>query len=74
MMYQAMLGNAYSSTPRMSIQVSLATVSGQTRVMANAQVRMKNAYGKEDVQDFTKQNGPRLMEYLNQAKSQVESK
>lgn len=74
MMYQAMLGNAYSSTPRVSIQISMATVSGQTRVMANAQVRMKNAYGKEDVQDFTKQNGPRLMEYLNQAKSMVESK
>lgn len=73
-MYQAMYGNANSSAPRISIQISMGTVNGQTRVMAIGQARMKNAYGKEDVQDITKQNGPKIMEYLNQAKSMVESK
>jgi hypothetical protein len=73
-MYKALLGNSYSSTPRLSIQVNMASVNGKTRVMAYSSIRMANAFGREDSQDMTQQSGVRLMEYLSQAKSQMERK
>jgi len=52
-MYQALLGNAYSSQPEWNIRINMAALNNKTRVVAQAVVRMQNAFGREDVNDMT---------------------
>jgi hypothetical protein len=52
-LYQAMLGNAYSSTPELEFHVNLASVPEGTRVFMNVSAEMQNAFGRTDRQDLT---------------------
>ncbi len=73
-MYQAMLGNSYSSSPELNARINMATTSSSTRVMAQAVVRMQNAFGREDVNDMTDgKAGAQLQEILQRIKTQVEA-
>jgi hypothetical protein len=73
-MYQALLGNAYSSTPNWYVDVNMTTIGEQTRVLAQATVHMQNAFGREDVQDFTHgKAGQQLMTILERVRAQVEA-
>ena len=73
-MYQAMLGNSYSSSPEWNARINMATSGDSTRVMAQAVVRMQNAFGREDVNDMTNgKSGVQLQEILQRIKSQVET-
>ena|SRR5690242_12775672 len=72
-MYQAMLGNSYSSTPRWNVNITLAPLTGETRVVGKAFVRMQNAFGKEDTNDMTSgKAGQQIMEMLQQVKKSLE--
>ena len=73
-MYQAMLGNSYSSSPEWNARINMATTGSSTRVMAQAVVRMQNAFGREDVNDMTDgKAGAQLQEILQRIKTQVEA-
>jgi len=73
-MYKAMLGNLYSSSPEWNVRINMATTGDSTRVMAQAIVRMQNAFGQEDVNDMTKgKAGVQLQEILQRIKVQVET-
>ena len=73
-MYQALLGSAHSSTPTWYAQINLVSIGVQTRVMAQATVRMQNAFGREDVQDFSQgKAGHELMDLLLRVKDHVEA-
>jgi hypothetical protein len=48
LLYQAALGNSYSSTPQMNISFSFAPQSGATRVFARIYTTMQNAFGRVD--------------------------
>jgi len=73
-MYQAMLGNSYSSSPEWNARINMATTGSSTRVMSQAVVRMQNAFGREDVNDMTDgKAGAQLQEILQRIKAQVEA-
>jgi hypothetical protein len=48
LLYQAALGNAYSSTPQWQLRLSFASASGTTRVFAHISSSMQNAFGQTD--------------------------
>lgn len=74
-MYKAMLGNSYSSSPEWNARINMATLNDSTRVMAQAVVRMQNAFGREDVNDMTNgKAGTQLQEILQKIKVQVEAR
>ena len=67
--YQAMLGNAYSSSPEWNARINMATLNNSTRVMAQAVVKMQNAFGREDINDMTDgKAGAQLQQILEQVK------
>lgn len=73
-MYQTMLGNSYSSSPKWNARINMATINNSTRVMAQAVVRMQNAFGREDVNDMTNgKAGTQLQQILQRVKTQVEA-
>jgi hypothetical protein len=73
-MYQAMLGNSYSSSPEWNARINMANTGESTRVLAQAVVRMQNAFGREDVNDMTNgKAGVQLQEILQSIKAQVEA-
>ncbi|MCF6153927.1 MAG: hypothetical protein E3K36_01480 [Candidatus Brocadia sp.] len=73
-MYKAMLGNSYSSNPEWNARINMAALNDSTRVMAQAVVRMQNAFGREDVNDMTTgKAGAQLQEILQKIKVQVET-
>ncbi len=73
-MYQATLGNAYSSSPEWNARINMATTGNTTRVMAQAVVRMQNAFGREEVNDMTDGKvGTQLQEILQRVKTQIEA-
>ena len=73
-MYQAMLGNSYSSSPKWNARINMANTGESTRVLAQAVVRMQNAFGREDVNDMTNgKAGAQLQEILQRIKAQVEA-
>lgn len=72
-MYQATLGNPYSSSPEWNARINMATTGTSTRVMAQAVVKMQNAFGREDVNDMTNgKAGVQLQEILQRVEAQIE--
>lgn len=73
-MYQALLGSPYSSSPEWNARINMATTSDSTRVVAQAVAKMQNAFGREDVNDMTSgKPGVQLQEILQRIKVQVEA-
>lgn len=73
-MYQALLGNAYSSAPSWLVRINLVSLGGNTRVLASIHSRMQNAFGREDGQDFSQgKAGHEFLSMLKILKERVEN-
>jgi hypothetical protein len=72
-MYQVLLGNAYSSSPVIVVRFNLVTLNSATRVIAQAQVSMQNAFGRQDNNDISSgKYGQDLLRMLHDVKSRIE--
>ena len=73
-LYQSLLGNSYSSTPTWEARINIIKLNNKTRLITQPVVKMKNAFGKEDVNDFTNSGaGAELQKMLNKIKSIIEN-
>ena len=72
-MYRALLGNSYYTPPVWNIRISMVTINDHTRVMAQAVVKMQNAYGREETNDMTNgKSGAGLQRILERVKDQTD--
>jgi len=73
-LYQAALGNSYSSTPEIHVNVSLSSSADSTRVFAHVATSMQNAFGREDSVNLDQGKGGReIQALLEQVKAEVEA-
>ncbi len=74
LLYQVLLGNAYSTKPEWNIRLSMVTLNNSTRIVAQSVVKMKNGFGREEVNDMTAgKSGEELQQMLRSIKAQVET-
>lgn len=72
--YRAFLGTRYSSEPEWEIRVTIVDSGGATRLFANAEVVMQNAFGRVDRNNYTHgRHAAELQSALQGLKLQVEA-
>lgn len=74
-LYQAALGNAYSSPPQVNVSITIAPVGSSTKVYGRIAVGMQGAFGQNQGTDLTHgKSGRELQAMLDQTKTQSEYK
>lgn len=74
LLYQAALGNAYSSTPQMNVSYTFAPAGNSTRVFAHINTSMQNAFGQNQQMNMDRGKAAhQLQDMLLLVKSRVES-
>lgn len=72
-LYQAALGNAYSSHPQMNVSVTIAPLGSSTKVYGRIAVGMQGVFGQSQGTDLTRgKAGRELQAMLDQVKTQIE--
>ena len=73
-LYQAALGNAYSSNPQINISLTFAPAPGATRVFAHANISMQNAFGQNNATNMDQGKGAhQIQQLLENVKAEVEA-
>ena len=73
-LYQASMGNAYSSQPQLVARYTIATMGSSTRVFASVETTMQNAFGRSDGMDLSKgKAGHEIQAVLQQIKAATET-
>jgi hypothetical protein len=73
-LYQALMGNAYSSTPQMRVAFNFASLGDSTRVFGHIAVTMQNAFGQSQETNLDRgKAGHELQTVLTQLKAEMEA-
>jgi hypothetical protein len=71
--YQAALGNAYSSQPQVNVSITIAPLGSSTKVYGRIAFGMQGAFGQNQGTDVTRgKAGRELQAMLDQVKTQIE--
>jgi hypothetical protein len=72
-LYQAAMGNAYSSQPQLIVRYTIATTGQSTHVFASVGTNMQNAFGRSEGMDLSRgKAGGELQSVLERLKLEME--